>query len=224
MAKKNNKEQEDRQQELAVLAAAGDRRARDDLIVSLMTLAGVLARRRTLSNPGHREDAEQAAIEGIIYAVDKFDPARGLHIGKFAGFCADRRISRYLAEMLGPASVPVNAAGRRGATIAASMISVRIDPAAADTDDQDAGIDLPDPTPGADEVIIARVRDDALRAAILHLRGQERVVIEGRLAGKMLSTIGAELGISHERTRQISVKACARLKKIMIAMQITGRK
>jgi len=222
MANKNNKEAIERQQELAILAAGGDLRARDALIISLMPIAAALARRRTISNPGHREDAEQAAIEGIIAAVDKCDPARGA-VGKFAAFVADRKISTYLAEMLGPASVPAKAPnGERGATIAAAMRGVRIDPAAADPDDPDSGIDIADPAPAADEILSEKIRDRGLRAAISRLPEKDRLIIERRLAGLTLEAVGNEIGITRERVRQIEARAQDRLRKIMIAMQITG--
>lgn len=47
-----------------------------------------------------------------------------------------------------------------------------------------------------------------------YLNDRERYIIEARLDGRTRSVIGAELGISDERVRQLEARAVAKLKKI----------
>jgi RNA polymerase sigma-B factor len=64
-------------------AVAGDRTAREDLVERYVPLARMLARRyiRT-SEP--LEDLEQVASLGLVQAVDRFDPERGIAFSSFA--------------------------------------------------------------------------------------------------------------------------------------------
>jgi RNA polymerase sigma-B factor len=59
-----------------------DREDRDALIERFRPLALSLSRR--YATPGNRDDLEQVAMIGLISAIDRFDPARGLTFSSFA--------------------------------------------------------------------------------------------------------------------------------------------
>ena len=73
----------EREQELARSARAGSFSARDDLIRSSLRL--VAMRVRQLGIPANNiDDAVQAGTIGLIAAVDRFDPERGVRLSTFA--------------------------------------------------------------------------------------------------------------------------------------------
>ena len=73
----------DRERLLAFRAKTGDSVAREELITSHLGL--VVARARHLGLSGQRLlDAVQAGSEGLINAVDRFDPERGSRLSSYA--------------------------------------------------------------------------------------------------------------------------------------------
>ena len=73
----------DREHALATRAAAGDRAARDELIVGSLRMVALRAR---MFGFGDSEiaDAVQAGTVGLIRAVDRFDPQRGVRLATFS--------------------------------------------------------------------------------------------------------------------------------------------
>lgn len=68
---------------LARLVRRGDRRAREELIAMHMPLARALALRyRRRAEPV--DDLVQVAVVGLVKAVDRWDPDRGVDLGTFA--------------------------------------------------------------------------------------------------------------------------------------------
>jgi RNA polymerase sigma-B factor len=76
-------ESEDSEPSLWRRCAAGDRRARDELVLSHQPLARRLASRFVRSDR-LREDLEQVASIGLIKAVDRFDASRGIPFHAYA--------------------------------------------------------------------------------------------------------------------------------------------
>src|SRR5437588_3219638 len=67
----------------AEFARTRDRATRDELVTAHMGLAAYLARR--FANPGERlDDLGQVASVGLLKAVDRFDPDRGLEFSTYA--------------------------------------------------------------------------------------------------------------------------------------------
>jgi RNA polymerase sigma factor (sigma-70 family) len=79
-------------------------------------------------------------------------------------------------------------------------------------------LDVPDRSTEAEELAGDLAR---LHAALAELPERERFVIEGRLAGRTLDDLGAELGMSKEGARQIAGKAGERLRE-MLADDLDG--
>jgi len=91
------------------------------LVVSYRPLAAALARRYS-HDPYGDADLEQAACEGLIKALQRFDPDRGTPFTTFAVPTILGEVRRYLRDTAWPAHVPRKgagpgagrAAGRRG--------------------------------------------------------------------------------------------------------------
>jgi len=79
----DSKEREELRRKFYAYAQSGDRGLRDDLVTAHMGLAEYLARRFT--NRGEPlDDLVQVASLGLLKAVDRFDPERGLEFSTYA--------------------------------------------------------------------------------------------------------------------------------------------
>jgi RNA polymerase sigma-B factor len=79
-------------------------RARDDLVERFMPLARQLARRYRTS--ADVEDLEQVAAIGLLKAIDRFDPDRGLAFSSFAFPTIVGELKRYLRDLGWSVRVP----------------------------------------------------------------------------------------------------------------------
>jgi RNA polymerase sigma-B factor len=77
----------------------------EDLVLSYRPLARALARRYPTA-AGAREDLEQAAYEGLIKAIQRFEPERGAAFASFAVPTILGELRRYLRDTAWPAHVP----------------------------------------------------------------------------------------------------------------------
>jgi len=134
------------------------------------------------------EDASQEAVLHLCHAADVFDPSRGLKFSTLAHYAIRGGVSRARKQILrhGHAALVFDVAG-----------------------DDDA--------PPLDEAAdLAR-----LHAALATLRPRHRLVmvlrfgIGGQRPPMTLEEIGAELGVTRERIRQIEAVALERLRKLL---------
>ena len=98
------------------------RRRPDDLeqlVISYRPLTRALARRYTTSSCA-REDLEQAAYEGLIKAIRRFEPGRGVAFASFAVPTILGELRRYLRDTTWPARVPRSLQERARAVRSAS--------------------------------------------------------------------------------------------------------
>ncbi len=77
----------------------------EELVLSYRPLARALTRRYA-TVAGAREDLEQAAYEGLIKAIHRFEPERGAAFASFAVPTILGELRRYLRDTAWPAHVP----------------------------------------------------------------------------------------------------------------------
>ena len=201
----------DKELELYAQARAGNRIARDELIKAYWPLCAAVAAkyRRHLD----KEDAESAAMVGLISAIDSrdFDPDRGFRLGTFVRW----RMRTKINEARALQAVVYTPRGRPPAAMVS--LDAPVAPGSTKTFLDDVTAENP-LGPHPDDTRIktdddAR-KDAALKIALDELSDRERQVIHQRVLTdkpKLLPDLGAELGVSGERVRQIQKKATAKV-------------
>ena len=106
------------ERELSRRWQSGDARARDELLVRLMPLAERIARRYA-SSVHDLDDLEQVARIGLLKAIDRFDPDRGVLISTYAAAIVSGEVKRWFRDSSWAVKVPR----------AAKDLSVRIETA-----------------------------------------------------------------------------------------------
>jgi RNA polymerase sigma-B factor len=88
-------------------AATKDRALRNRVVERYMGLAVHIAKR--YSRAGLAEDVRQAAMIGLVKAVDRFDPELGTPFGTFAGTTIEGELKRFLRDQTWVVRVPRSA-------------------------------------------------------------------------------------------------------------------
>lgn len=88
-------------------ALTRDRRQRNVLVERYMGLAGHIAKR--YKRAGNDDDIRQAAMIGLVKAVDRFDPEFGVSFASFAGTTIEGELKRYLRDHTWVVRVPRSA-------------------------------------------------------------------------------------------------------------------
>lgn len=208
--------------QLAEQAQRGDAAARETLILSVMPLAAHLAK-KYLGRGLDLDDLIQAANEGVLKAVEKFDPGRGCRLTTYATWWIKQSI-RYELEMRASLiHVPLwlfTGQKKEKLPLAERKQFRRLQNAPASLDaplgnsDEDydtLGTVLASRDHDLDEVIDRNDRASELHQFIDRLPKRMQRLLRLRLAGQTLMEIGDELGISRERVRQIETDAKDRL-------------
>lgn len=202
------------QHALACRAAAGDRRAAEQLI--LASRGFILQRVRRLGSAALKDDASfeddlySEACRGMFEALCRYQPDRGIHPLTYCAYWIDLRIRNALSQTAGPASVGSpqhwRAIGKPRTT------GVMLDDPAAEG--------LTDSDPSALDTLLAveevRVHVEALRDALKTLEPVDRRILELRYLGNSeprptLTAVGCAVGLSRERTRQREIEALKQL-------------
>lgn len=84
-----------------------DRAQRNVLVERYMGLAGHIAKR--YKRAGNDDDVRQAAMIGLVKAVDRFDPEFGVTFASFAGTTIEGELKRYLRDHTWVVRVPRSA-------------------------------------------------------------------------------------------------------------------
>ena len=87
--------------------ASQDRRQRNELVERYMGLAAHIAKR--YQRTGIDDDVRQAAMIGLVKAVDRFDPEFGVPFASFAGSTIEGELKRYLRDHTWVVRVPRSA-------------------------------------------------------------------------------------------------------------------
>lgn len=179
-----------REEELQLMrrAKAGDIVAANRIIVAHLPIAKKVAKQYAKNDT---DDLIQEGVFGIKKALDEYNPEWGVWFGVFAKQAVEWAIMDYLKRQR-------------------KQYALSLDAAIFDTD-----------TAFKDMLIEPNSFDigDASAPTLDCLNARERHIIEARfgLNGRDETTrpvIGAELGISDERVRQIEARAVAKLKKL----------
>jgi RNA polymerase sigma-B factor len=93
------------EEELFLRAAAGDARAKGELAHRYRGLARAISRRFARSGL-RRDDLEQVAQVGLVHALARFDPERGVKFTTFAARTIDGELKRYLRDSSWSLRVP----------------------------------------------------------------------------------------------------------------------
>lgn len=87
--------------------ATRDRELRNELVERHMGLAAHIARR--YSRPGLHDDVRQAAMVGLVKAVERFDAGHGVAFSTFAGSTIEGELKRFLRDHTWVVRVPRSA-------------------------------------------------------------------------------------------------------------------
>jgi RNA polymerase sigma-B factor len=212
----------------------GDLAARERLIEAYLPLVRSLAGRFAHSGEAV-EDLVQVGSIGLIKAVDRFDPERGVELGAFAAPNILGEIKRHLRDRATPIRLPrrhqevgvkVRAARRQLADrLAREPTPVEL-AAAAELDERDvddalrveqarAPVPLTEAAPAvsADEVFDASEHRVALSRGMRRLHRRERQALRCRFFEDMSQDeIAERLGISQTQTSRLLASGLAKLR------------
>lgn len=184
----------DEEAELARRYQAGDREAGDRLVQANLRGAFLVARRYAGSGID-LDDLVQVAALGLLAAIPRFDPARGMRLLTYATWHMRGYLHRAMAQ---GASLAAGDRAWRHATL----------PDEEEGDPEDALL--------AEEG--SRVARHDVAAAMNGLSPRERRVLEGLyLADPPLrrADLAAELGVSRQRVQQLDHRARGRLRRAL---------
>jgi len=203
-------------------------RCREQLFIRYRALARAIARRQHGRRPRHGAelgDMEHFAYEGLLQAIDRYDPLRGIPFGAYArrrivGSIADgavrmsdadaahsqrRRLEAERARSLLP-----DEDGDPVAALAALASGLAIGLMLEGT----ALADGPDPRPNAYQSLAWRELEAVLAQGIADLPEREATIVRQHYeAGVSFTQIAALLGVTKGRVSQLHAAALARLRR-----------
>lgn len=98
----------DQEKELAIKYQAGDKRAKDKLVISNLRLVVMAAKRYSVKTNLPFDDLVQEGNIGLMRAVDTFDPAKGWRFSTYAMFWIKQGISRAVVNNSRAIRIPVH--------------------------------------------------------------------------------------------------------------------
>lgn len=177
------------------------------------------------------DDLVAAGREGILHAVDKFDPALGNKFLTYAAWWVRAKIEREIANADATIRIPVHLVdaarqvfhgtfkGSEAKRKAVMDAAATWRPLSLDAPSSDDGRPLHDVIAsgevGADDLLDEATVARSVRSAIgrVTLTDREKVIVEYRLMGEAtLEDVAQQFGLSRERIRQIEVKLREKLR------------
>jgi RNA polymerase primary sigma factor len=220
---------------LVARAAGGDAEAR----ARVVERAVPILRRWARAYAGRGVDADdlvQDAVVGLLRALARFDPERGVPFGAYARHWVRQALQQSVAESMRPYRLPTHVLwdlhdlkearerhlqerGReaRAVELADSLgwDATRVEATVrAERPAGDAGVDLLEDPLGADayEAVLIRVTADQIEPVLLRLTEREREIVGLRAEGGSLRDVGRRLGVSGERVRAIENRSLAKVR------------
>lgn len=211
----------------------GDVSARDRIVHAYARLCYRIAAGYS-SNPDHIEDLAQEGVFGILRALDKFDPGKGVKFSTYSRFWVHNFIAARASQVVSVISVPSRAfidarmgripPGRNDHAVAAVQPFVALDSPAGEEGGESLMDRMACPRPNPEEAASAataqKAYSAAIKAAMETLAPRERAVIEARRLSdppRTLEEISVEFGVTRERVRQIEVAALQKLRSALEA-------
>ncbi len=187
-----------------------------------------------------RDDLVQVGTIGLIEAIRRFDPDRGVRFASFAGRRIEGAITDYLrSNDWAPRSVRsqrrmVAMAEARGATSdeevgrfsgldVGTVRRVRADVERASLLSfervVEAGADVDDTNHPVDAELLRQESAATLRSALDLLPPRQRMLVEAHfLDGRTLTEIGEAMGVTQSRASQLKAEALATLRRQLTSM------
>lgn len=78
--------------------ASHDRACRDEIFMRFLDLVESVARGYTRAAPGERDDFLQVGYVGLLGAIERFDPERGVRFSTYAAQCIEGEIRHYIRD------------------------------------------------------------------------------------------------------------------------------
>lgn len=215
------------------LCFEGERGCRELLFGRYRALARIIARRQHGLRPKHGADLgdmEHFAYEGLLHAIDRYDPLRGIPFGAYArrrivgsiadgaarmsevdaAWCQRRRQevdrARSLTDRDAEQTDPVAALAALAAGLA---IGLMVEGSAIAV-----GADAADPRPNAYQSLAWRELQALLARGIAELPDREAAIVRQHYeAGVSFTQIAELLGVSKGRVSQLHAAALGRLRR-----------
>ena len=219
------------------LIRTGDSTLRNEIVGDNRGLAYAFARRYRERGVA-AEDLDQIALEGLVLAVDGFDPERGVRFSTYAARRIEGALKQYFRDRTWPVHVPRSAKQRASAVQSALVeLTQRLgrSPRPADIAEH-LGIEV-------DEVVLAMETSSAYRTASIeatevaaaesseaidrfdarmtaprlldHLAADDRMVVELRFYENLTqSEIAARVGVSQMQVSRVLRQSIERLREI----------
>jgi len=191
----------------------GDRGALTRLCQAFTPLVLSIARRH-VGGSGFLDDLVQEGNIGLLEAIRRFDPDRGFRLSTYARWW----IEAVIRELKRRSHSVVKAPKRRNGT------QIHLTDVSTSEPLGEHGLELNEtlvddgPSPEAEvmERLDGEIRMRHMRTALAELTERESYIIRHRYLDdrpETLSELGAKLGISKERVRQIESKGCDKLER-----------
>jgi RNA polymerase sigma factor (sigma-70 family) len=234
-------------------AQAGDPRAREELIQRLLPLVGSIARSYGVSGLS-RADLVQEGCVGILRALRRYDPDRGVPFEAYAALWIRQALQELRSDFIRPLRLPpkalrqlaqlksahsqIYAREHRDASLSELASStdielgqvealLRADASTRSLDEPITGLEgeigtlgdlLEDPLSNDEyEETLDAIAAEQMRALLTHLTEREREIVDSRFGfgrpAEKLTAVGARLGISAERVRQIEERALTKMRQ-----------